>query len=218
MLQFIAQHVDALITILGGIFACFVAIRRTPARTEAQKRSLTILKVCGPLMILYGTFRLTEQPPPPSWQRLMTLDRAASVEFPGETKTQEQTDTLDGVSVLRTSLVHGVPFKEISIFLSFSKLPPGQENIPDAEKITALKMYFTQQGFTVIHEEPMQLGSTAGFALALERDAGKIRFWTRVAYANGNVYWVLVISAGSHHDDPIISRCLSSFQMEAPST
>ncbi|MGV3660097.1 MAG: hypothetical protein ACO1TE_07925 [Prosthecobacter sp.] len=99
-------------------------------------------------------------------------------------------------------------------WLSFSPFPSNEPDAPDTVRIAATKAYFTQQGFSIVHESPLQLGAASGFALDLQRDGGKIRLWTRIAYVAGKVYRVVISSAGSHHDDPIITRCLESFRIE----
>ena len=100
------------------------------------------------------------------------------------------------------------------MFLSFSPIPPSELNIADADRLAAMKAYFAQQGFTVVHETPMQFGASSGFALDLQGDGGKTRMWTRLAIVAGKIYRVVVSSTGAHHDDPIISHYLESFHIE----
>ena len=215
MLSFIVQHIDALITTAGGIFASLYGFRSARATTPTQQRAKKILRICGPLVILFGILRFfTDQPAAPTWQRHLTSDGVASAEFPATPQAKQQTDTINGVSAERTSLNYDVPFKDISLFLSFSPMPPNEPNVPDAERIAAVKAYFTQQGFSVVRESPVQLGVASGFALDLQRDAGKVRMWTRIAYVAGRVYRVVISSTGSHHDDPIIPHYLDSFRIE----
>jgi len=206
--------------IAGGVFAS-VSGRRSPsagrlsAQSPAQKRATKILRVGGPFLIVFGLFRLfTDQLVSPAWQRHLTSDGFASAEFPATPQSKEQTDTANGVSAQRTSLICDVPFKDISLFLSFSPLPVGEPAVPDSERLAALKSYFTQQGFTIVRESPAQFGASPGFVLDLERDGGKVRMWTRIAYVAGKVYRVVVSSTGSHHDDAIISHYLDSFRIE----
>ena len=217
MLSFVVQHIDALITTAGGIFACFYGFRsaRATTPTPTQQRATKILRICGPLVVLFGILRFfTDQPAAPNWQRHLTSDSFASAEFPATPQAKQQTDTINGVSAQRTSLNYDVPFKDISLFLSFSPMPPDEPNVPDTERIAAVKAYFTQQGFSVVRESPVQLGASSGFALDLQRDAGKVRMWTRIAYVARRVYRVVVSSTGSHHDDPIIPHYLDSFRIE----
>jgi len=218
MRSFIVQHIDALISTAGGLLACFYGYRAPRAAsvpTPAQQRATKILRICGPLVVLFGLVRfITDQPAAPTWQRHSTGDGFASAEFPATPQAKQQTDTLNGISVQRTSLTYNVPFKEISLFLSFSPMPPGEPNALDAERFAALKTYFTQQGFSIVRESPTQLGAASGFALDLQRDGGKIRMWMRIAYVAGRVYRVVVSSTGLHHDDTIISHYLESFRIE----
>lgn len=144
MLSFVVQHIDALITTAGGIFACFYGFRSTRTTTPTQQRATKILRVCGPLVVLFGILRFfIDQPAAPTWQRHMTSDGFASAEFPATPKATEQTDTINGVSAHRTSLTYDVPYKDISLFLSFSPMPPNEPNVPDTERIAATKAYFT---------------------------------------------------------------------------
>ena len=222
MPSFIVQHMDALISTVAGLFACFYGYRAPRAGsvpTSAQQRATKILRICGPLVVMFGLMRFVmEQPAAATWQRHSTNDRFASVEFPGTPEAKQQTDTLNGISVQRTSLTYDVPFKDISMFLSFSPLPPEppeQPNVPDAERFAAVKAHFTQQGFSIVRESPMRLGAGPGFALDLQRDGGKLRMWIRIAYVPWRVYRVVVSSTGSHHDDLIINHFLESFRVES---
>jgi len=40
--------------------------------------------------------------------------------------------------------------------------------------------------------------------------------WVRMVCLPGGIYRVVAVSAGSYHDDPVISRFLDSFRVEAP--
>jgi hypothetical protein len=215
MLTFIVQHIDALITTAGGIFACIYGFRPARGTTPTQQRAVKILRVCGPLVVLFGVLRFfMDEGGAPAWRRHPTGDGMASAEFPATPRAKQQTDTINGVSAQRTSLHHDVPFKDISLLLSFSPMPPNEPDVPGAERIAALKAYFAQQGFSLLREMPVQLGASPGFALDLQQDGGKVRMWTRIAYVAGKVYRVVVSSTGSHHDDAIISHFLESFRIE----
>ena len=215
MPSFIVQHIDALITIAGGIFACIYGFR--PARSAAplQQRATRILRICGPPVVLFGILRFfIDQPAALTWQRHLTSDGFASAEFPAIPQAKQQMDTANGVSVVRTSLNYNVPFKDISMYLSFSSMPPNESSIPDTERIAAMKGFFTQQGFSVVRDSSVQLGVVSGFALDLQGDGGKTRMWTRIAFVAGKVYRMVISSTGSHHDDPLINHCLESFRIE----
>lgn len=215
MLPFIAQHIDALITLAGGAFACYHGFRSQPAATPKQQSSMKFLRVVGPLVVLFGILRFfIDQPAAPVWQRHTTSDGVASLEFPATPKETEQADTMNSVSTRRTSLVHNVSFKDISLFFSFSPFPANEPEAPDSARIAATKAFFIQQGFAVVREAPVQLGAASGFAFDLQRDSDKVRLWTRIAYLGGKVYRVVISSAEAHHDDPIITRCLESFRIE----
>lgn len=166
-------------------------------------------------MILFGILRFfVDQPAVTNWQRHMTSDGFASAEFPTTPQAKQQTDRANGVSVERTSLNYDVPFKDISIFLSFSPISPNQPNASDSERIAAMKTYFIQQGFSVVRDSTVQLGIARGFALEFHGDGGKTRTWMRVSFVAGKAYRMVISSSGAHHDDPIITHCLESFRIE----
>jgi hypothetical protein len=209
---FVVQHIDALITTIFGMIATAYGFSM---RMPGQQKTAKILRVCGPLVIVFGLLRfLIDQPAAADWQRHTTIDGVASAEFPAPPTAKQQTDTMNGVSSERTSLTYNVPLKDISLFLSFSPLATDEPSMPESERIATMKAFFVQQGFSVVHESPVQLGVAPGFALDLERDAGKVRMWIRVAFAAGKVYRVVVSSPGLHHDDPIIPHFLDSFRIE----
>ena len=215
MPSFIVQHIDALITTAGGIFACVYGFRPGRTATPTQQRASKILRICGPLVVLFGILCFfLDQPAAPIWKRHLTSDGFASAEFPAIPQATQQTDTINGMSAERTSLTYNVPFKDISLFLSFSPMPPNEPSVPDTERIAAMKAYFTQQGFSVVRDSPVQLGGASGFALDLQSDGGKTRMWTRIAFVAGKVYRIVISSTGSHHDDTIITHCLESFRIE----
>lgn len=218
MPTFILQHIDALITTTGGLVGCFYGYRRPRSgrvATPSQQRAMKILRVCGPLVVLFGLVRFfIDQPSVPTWQRYATTDGFASAEFPAIPQAKQQTDTINGIRVQRTSLTYDVPFKTISMFLSFSSIPPSELNLPDTDRIAAIKSYSTQQGLSVVREAPMHFGASSGFALDFQGDGGKTRVWTRLAIVAGKVYRVVVSSAGAHHNDPVIGHYLDSFRIE----
>ena len=60
MLLLVVQHIDALIMLAGGLFACFRgyrAPRADLALTVNQRRATKVLRVCGPLLVLFGILR-----------------------------------------------------------------------------------------------------------------------------------------------------------------
>ena len=216
MFPFIVQHVDALITTVVGVIACFYGFRATRI---APSKATKVLCVCGPIVVLFGIFRLfIDQYQAPVWQRQRTSDGFASAEFPAIPQAKQQTDTVNGVSAQRTTLTYDVPNKDIALFLSFSPLPPNEPDAPDIDRIAAVKASFAQQGFSLVDESPVHLGAVSGFSLDFQRDGGKVRMWTRLAYVAGKVYRVVAASTGSHHDDPLISHYMESFRIERTGT
>ncbi len=215
MSSFIVQHIDALITTSGGIFACIYGFRPPRKATPTQQRATKILRVCGPLVVLFGIlYFFIDQPAATTWQRHLTSDGFASAEFPATPQATQQTDTINGISAERTSLSYDVPSKDISMFLSFSAMPRNEQSVPDTERVAAMKGYFKQQGFSIVRDSSVQLGIATGFALELQGDGGKTRMWMRIAFVAGKVYRIVISSAGSHHDDPIITHSLESFRIE----
>ncbi len=216
--SFLAQHIDALISGSAGLLVSFYGYRPTPPSrvpTPNQHRATRIFRICGPLLLLFGLFSFfVGSTDLPSWSRRSTSDGLASAEFPGSPEAKEQTDTQNGVSVSRKSLVYNMPQKDIALFLSFSPIPPGGPNLPDTERFAGMKANFLQQGYTILRESPLGLGESTGIALDVQRDSGKVRVWTRIVIVSGRAYRVVASSAGSHHDDPVIDHFLDSFRIE----
>ncbi|MBA4031847.1 MAG: hypothetical protein C0478_13280 [Planctomyces sp.] len=121
---------------------------------------------------------------------------------------------MNGVSAPRTSLVYNVPNKNISLFLSFSPLTPNDADIPIEDRVSVIKEHFTQLGFTIVDESPVEISGSSGFALELHTGDGKAHVWLRMAHIHGNVYRVVASSGGLHHADPIIPHFLESFRIE----
>ncbi len=219
MLPFFIQHIDALLTALGGLFCCYFGYHASrPGTTTAQQRATKFLRIGGPVLVLVGLVRfVTDQPTQPTtttWKRHTTSDGMASVEFPGPPKTTEQMDIHGPISVRRTSLIYQVPFIDVSLHLSFSPLVPGEKDLTDAERIAAMKEMLTQNGFLFTLDSPTRIGTVSGFALDFQRDGGKIRSWMRIAIVKGKIYRVVVSSEGAFHNDPVINHFLESFRIE----
>lgn len=236
MSRALAEHLDAFISIAAGIWCCFIAYRPSPKLSSERLRKLKPLKVLGPLVLLFGAFRFFMVPPdnaslrnreqspgngsamfPPVasetiiWKRHLTPDGVASAEFPVPPTLAEKTDTLDGVSVQRTTQTCDVPRSATALNLSSSPRPPGEPVYSAAELMAGMKATMSQQGFTVLREAVEQFGSTEGFALDYSKD-GKTT-WMRAALVNQRLYRIVVTSS-SLAPDSSINRFLKSFRIE----
>ena len=217
MHEFLVQHADILIMIVGGLFACFYGYRPSPADqdTESRQRRNRILRVCGPLLIFVGiVLAVLNQSAPLTWQRYYTSDNCASAEFPGKPKAQEKSISLEGNNLLQVSLAYKVPAKDIALNLTYSPIPPDDLNAAEADRIAGIKAYFEQQGLTIVREYPVQLGAVSGFALDVQDKEGRQRTWTRIAYVSESIYRVVAVSVGPNQQDEIVDRFLKSFRIE----
>ena len=217
MRSFAVEHIDALITTAGGLFVTFLAYRSRRAgrvSTPTQERAFKFLRVCGPLVVVFGVLYFFMEQSAPTWRRHTTSDGFASAEFPAAPKFEQQTDTIEGVSSQRTTLSCEVPSKDLTLLLSFSSTGSNDPNISEADRLRALKAFFEKQGSSIVRESPLRLGTLSGSALDLQRDGGKVRIWMRFVFVAGKVYRVVVSSGSSNHDDPIITHFLDSFRIE----
>jgi hypothetical protein len=213
MLSFIVEHIDAIISAAVGFFASYYGFRTRPG--TAHPRAGKALGVCGVLLLCCGILGLLfAWPATPPWQRHVTRDGGASAEFPTAPQAKQSVDTVNGFSVERVSLLCSVPQKDICLLLSFTPIPSEDSAISDAERIGLMKEHYQQQGLSVLRESQVQCGAASGHALDFAHQGGAVRTWTRIAFAPGKMYRVVVTSTGSHHDDPLVARYLESFRIE----
>jgi hypothetical protein len=218
MNTFISQYIDALITTAGGIFCCLFGyglLRVTRVPAPRQERAIKMLRVCGPILLLFGLLRFCmDQSPASNWLRYSTNDGVASAEFPAKPTVEEKTDNLNGIIVKWSVLTCKVPSKSMVLFLSVCPLSSNMASLSDADRFAAMKAEWIEKGNSVVHESRLQLGASSGYALELEHDGGKIRTSLRVACIAGKVYRVAVSSSGSQDGDAMIDRFLESFRVE----
>lgn len=206
---FIVHHIDSLVMTAAGFFAWWFSYR-VPAGQRARK----LLRIGGPVLTVLGiVFFFTERPPAPTWVRYNTNDGMASAEFPGKPEGRQGAASVNDISVQSTTLAYDVPHTDIALRLSFSPVPTGQPDLTDAERLAATKAFFTQQGFSVVDESLMQLGTASGFSIEMER-GGKERVWMRVACEAGKVYRVVASSSGSRRYDEFVKHFIESFRIE----
>ena len=216
--SFIFQHIDALIPFVGGLWLGFKAFCLRAAADPARQQSGMKLQLCALVLIVLGAVRfLTDHPVESLWRRCTVGDGAASAEFPSAPTAEEKTDTLNGISVHRSSLACNLPAKGVTLLLSVSPFPDGTPEFSSDDRFAALKDYFSQQGCTILREAPVPTGTISGFALDLKSADGKSRTWMRVGFAAGKTYRVVASSSGSDADDPLINRFLDSFRIDPAS-
>ena len=211
MRTFLLQHINSLIMMAFGLCSLVVGFRAP----EGQRRT-KMLRRCGPVLFVCGLFcfAFAERPPAPDWQRYSTSDGLASAEFPATPEARQNTMEDNGVRTDAAILVCNFPYTQISLRLSFCAIPPERAGTPDADRYAWLQASLEQKGFAVVSESTAPFGPASGFALDVQRDAGKVRAWTRSVYAAGKAYWVVASSEDPGDDIAIIKRFLESFRIE----
>jgi len=218
MRLFLLQHIDSLLPLLAGAFMCYVAYwprRLKKVLTSSQQKAVKLFRCGGPLFLFFGLLQFFVFEPfvASIWHRYATADGVASAEFPAVPETTQRTVAESDRGLSYTFWFHDVPGKDIHLRLSFSPVPPEASGFPDVERFAACKAYWEQRGFEVRRESPLTLGAVSGRAFDLQRDGGKARMWVRMVCLPGGIYRVVAVSAGSYHDDPVISRFLDSFRV-----
>jgi hypothetical protein len=153
---FLAHHIDSIIQLVLGAFVTWFAFRRS---SKLGARTRTLLRVCGPGLIVIGGVLLFKPDPAASWETRLTMDKIASAEFPGAPASKETTDTVGALTVKRTSFTYDVPGKDIALALSYSALPENTRAMTDAQRIDSTLAYLTSQGAKILQNEKSATGS-----------------------------------------------------------
>lgn len=206
--MFFAQHIDSVIQLLLGALVTWIAFRRS---SKLGARTRTILRVCGPALIVVGGVLLLKPDPAPSWERQLTTDKIASAEFPGAPAPKETTDTVGTVTVKRTSFTYDVPGKDIALALSYSALPENTRALTDAQRIEGTLAYLTSQGSKVLQNEKDPAGSI--YRLTVRQDDNKVTIQMAIAYVGDNAYRVVASWSDGHEDKPLTDRFVNSFRL-----
>ncbi len=208
--MFLVRHIDSVIQMLVGAALTWAAYR---SASKLRPPARTILRVCGPLLIVVGGLLLLKPSRGPSWQRQLTSDKGASAEFPGAATSQESADTLGGITVRRTSFTYDVPGRDISLFLSYSALPENTRTMTDAQRIEGTLAYFVSQGAKVVQNE-----TDAGGAIhrvTIRQDDKKSTTRMALAYAGDNVYRVVASWTDGQEDESLTDRFINSFRLSS---
>ena len=206
--MFFAQHIDSIIQLVLGAFVTWFAFRRS---SKLGARTRTLLRVCGPGLLVIGGVLLFK-PDAPSWERRPTTDKIASAEFPGAPAAKETTDTVGALTVKRTSFTYDVPGKDIALALSYSALPENTRAMTDAQRIDSTLAYLTSQGAKILQNEKGATGSI--HRLKVRQDDKKVTIQMAIAYVGNNAYRVVASWSDGQDDKALTDRFVNSFRIE----
>lgn len=222
MRAYILQHIDGIIAALLGLLLCIVTFRKPPRRRHrgaGERRVSTILRICSPVILLFGLARMVPLPDQSlhqvAWQRNQIGNGAATVEFPSTPEIRHEADPGANGNVDRTTLVLEMPERGISLRLSSSTVRDDEKGLTDAQRFAALKQYFIKQGFTRIEDAQVKTGATEGYELAMQKESGGAKVWLRVTILSGTVYRAVASNDKDGNKDPLIAHFLDSFQTVA---
>ncbi len=210
---FIIQHIDAIITTIGGVICTIVGYKGF-RKIDASKH-IKLLKILGPCVIGFGllNFFLTLAAPV-EWRRVSTSDGIASVEFPGTPKHNKQTHKLQGQAIRTIGWVYDIPGKDISLRISHSDVLVEEAEILDTERFNFIKQYFIEQGFHLLSESTGTYGTTPGYSLHMEMGNGESVLWMRLAFVDARIYRIICSTGKSFRDDPVVVKFMESFQVK----
>ena len=206
--MFLAHHIDSIIQLVLGVLVTWFAFRPS---SKLGPRTRTLLKVCGPGLIVIGGVLLFKPDPAPSWERRLTTDDIASAEFPGAPASKETTDTLGAVTVKRTSFTYDVPGKDIALALSYSALPESTRALTDAQRIDSTLAFLTSQGSKILQNEKDPSGSI--YRLTVRQDDKKATIQMAIAYVGNNAYRVVASWSDGQEDKALTDRFVNSFRV-----
>ena len=209
MNMFIFQHIDSIIQVAAGIVATWIGFRH---RNDPRK-IMTLLKFCGPALIVIGVILLFRPVSTATWERAFTADNAVSAEFPGKPTMKESNDTLGGVTVRRTSLSYNVPGKEINLLLSSSLLPADRRGMTDDQKVDATLAYFLSQGNSLVQKEKIKTAVATLYRFCLRQEDKKATIRIALVYSGGSVYRAVAAWIDADADASLTDRFIDSFRI-----
>jgi hypothetical protein len=223
------KHIDALVTIVIGLFLLVYYWREYPRLRKTKNISRNSLPF-GLLLILTGigrvvlTSQLAAEPRPASalqpasprqtvfpWKRALSSDQRAFAKFPAPINKQTETYLDLGGKAERHTVKCMVPERDISLALTDSPMPPGSETVPIEEQFDHMIGLSTKKGYKLITRVSEEHGETPGCRMVMEKDNGQMRMVMRVAITPKMVYAVFAVSTAQFHDDPVINRFVDSF-------
>jgi hypothetical protein len=207
---FFAEHIDSIIQLLVGAFVTWIAFWRS---SKFGARTRTLLRVCGPALIVVGGVLLLKPHAAPSWKRQLTADNVASAEFPGAPASKETTDTIGTVTIKRTSFAYDVPGKDIALALSYSALPENTRTLTDAQRIDGTLAYLTSQGSKIVQNQKDPTGPI--YRLTVRQDDTKATIQMAIAYVGDNAYRVVASWTDGQEDKELTDRFVNSFRVSA---
>src|SRR6266404_7682514 len=134
--MFVFHYWDGVITVLIGFVACCAAFLRRPTQRDLldpkQVRHIRRTRIAVALILAIALlFFGYSGPPAPKWRRVLTPDGIASAEFPYSPRTSE----IAGMPSGSTVITWNCPFKDFSMSLSTSLIPPEQQGITIFQRI-----------------------------------------------------------------------------------
>ena len=207
----LVHHVDSVIQMVLGAFVTWFAFRRSD---KLGSRTRTLLRVCGPALIVIGAVLFSLPEPAPTWARQLTTDNVASAEFPEAPKPKETTDTVGTVTVKRASFAYDVPGKDIALALSYSALPENTRALTDAQRIDGTLAYLTSQGSMIVQNDSDPTGPI--HRITVRRVDQKVTIQMAIAYVGDNAYRVVASWSDGQEDKALTDRFVNSFRVAAP--
>jgi hypothetical protein len=223
------QLLNGAIPVLGGIYATLVGFRLIGKKPgvntkydDWHNRYGLLLKILGPLTVLFGMFLWVnglEPPAPPSqgtaWSRYKTSDDVCSAEFPAAPKQQKS--SFGGVE--SNSWALNLPNTESYYTLSFSSMSTADASMTDEERFDAtrdnLPLIFKQTGRKLRFEREQKITEN-GVPGRLFEYAADEKYLMRIKafISNKQAYRVLAVVPRSEEGIAESDRFLSSFRFE----
>lgn len=230
--EVVGELVNGAIPFFGGIYATLLGFRvlgkspgADPKYDEWHHRFGGLLKVLGPLLVLFGLFlwisgiaRNSSSSGPPQvadWRRYTTSDGVCSAEFPEQPKQ----DTKSALGVESNRLTLSLPGPDIYYMLTFSDIPAGAPPATDEERLDSIRdsmpAFGAQMGmkFQFVHEERISENGVPGRDLQFAAGE-KHTFRAKVFILDTRIYRIIAVTPRSKKEDEETRRFLSSFQFE----
>jgi hypothetical protein len=230
--EMVGELVNGAIPFFGGIFATLLGFRvlgRKPGANlkydEWHNRFGTLLKVLGPLLVLFGVFLWikgivpesspSNTPQAANWKRYTTSDGVCSAEFPQPPKEVSQSTPRAESKRLTLSL----PDADIRYSLIFSDIPADTSQATVEERLDSIRdampVLAAQKGqqFKLVSEERISENGVKG--RELEFAAGeKHTLQAKIFILGTRVYQMNTVTPRSKKADEETRRFLDSFRFE----
>jgi hypothetical protein len=230
--EFIGELFNAAIPFFGGIYATLLGFRvvgkkpgASPKYDEWHSRFGSLLKLLGPLLVLFGLFLAASatlrvsghpsSPHPSNWQRYRTSDGICSAEFPQPPK--EDTNTVFGIESNLLTLY--LKPQDLYYTLTFSDIPANAPAATTEERLDSIRddlpAIGAQKGmkYKLIREGKISEKGVIG--RELEFTVGdKHTCQIRVFIIGRRVYRVIAVAPRGEKGSGDAMRFLESFRIE----